>query len=81
MRQLTDKHPSAQEAQLGAFLFGPAEDVPHIPYQEINGKMVREAALKTKSPGESSEVDANMASEGYSPASLSRKPAQVFAML
>ena len=40
MRRVTDKHPSAQEAQLGALLFGPVEDVPHILYHEINGEMV-----------------------------------------
>ena len=47
IRQLTDKHPSVQEAKLGALLFGPVEDVPHILYHEINREMVREAALKT----------------------------------
>lgn len=59
LKQLTDKHPSAQEAQPGALLFGPVEDVPHILYHEINGEMEREAALKTKSSGDPLGVDAN----------------------
>ena len=59
MRQLMDKHPSAQGAQLGALLFCPVEDVPHILYHEINREMVRKAALKTKVSGGPSGVDAN----------------------
>ena len=46
-KQLTDKHPQAQQAKLGSVLFGPVEDVPAILYQQINGEMVREAALRT----------------------------------
>ena len=37
MKQLTDKHPQAQQAKLGSVLFGPVEDVSAIPYQQING--------------------------------------------
>ena len=47
MEQLADKHPKAQQANLGSVLFGPVEDVPAIRlYQQINGEMMREAAFK-----------------------------------
>ena len=46
MKQLTDKHPQAQQAKSGSVLFGSVEDVPAILYQQINGEMVREAALR-----------------------------------
>ena len=61
MAQLREKHPSLQEARLGSLLFGPVEDVP-VPdsiYQQINGEMVREAALRTKGSGGPSGVNAN----------------------
>ena len=61
MAQLREKHPSPQEARLGSLLFGPVEDVP-VPdsiYQQINGEMVREAALRTKGSGGPSGVNAN----------------------
>lgn len=48
MNQLQDKHPSAQESQLGSLVFGPIEDIPHFLYHQINGEMIKEAALKTK---------------------------------
>ena len=48
MQQLRAKHPEAQEAKLGSLLFGPVEDVPDAIYQQINGEMIREAALRTK---------------------------------
>ena len=35
------------------------EDIPAILYQEINGEMMREAALRTKGSGGLSGVDAN----------------------
>ena len=59
MKQLMDKHLSAQEARLGSLVYGPIEDVPHVLFQQINGKMVREAKLKTKGSGGPSGVDAN----------------------
>ena len=59
MRQLKNKQSSAQDAQLGALLFGPAEDAPHILYHEMKGKMVREAALKNKGSGGPSGINAN----------------------
>ena len=59
MKQLTDKHPQAQQAKSGSVLFGPVEDVPAILYQQINGEMVREAALRTKGSCGPSGVDAN----------------------
>ena len=61
VRQLRVKHPDAQRAKLGSFLFGPVEDVPDLVYQEINGELVREfeAALRTKGSGGPSGVDAN----------------------
>ena len=59
MGQLREKHPSPQEARLGSLLFGPVEDVPDSIYQQINGEMVLDAALRTKGSGASSGVDAN----------------------
>ena len=59
MAQLREKHPSLQEARLGSLLFGPVEDVPDSIYQQINGEMVREAALRTKGSGGPSGVNAN----------------------
>jgi len=58
MMQLQEKHPKAQEAKLGSLLFGPIEDVPDSLYQQINGEMIREAALRTKGSGGPSGVDA-----------------------
>ena len=63
MAQLTEKHPSPQEARLGSLLFGPVEDVPDSIYQQINGEMVRDAALRTKGSGGPSGVDANGSGE------------------
>ena len=40
-------------------LFGPVEDVPAVLYQQINGEMVREAALRTKGSCGPSGGDAN----------------------
>ena len=51
MNQLQDKHPSAQEAQVGSLVFGPIEDIPHVLYHQINGEFIKEAALKTKGSG------------------------------
>ena len=59
MNQLQDKHPSAQEAQLGSLVFGPIEDIPHVLYHQINGEMIKGAALKTKGSGGPSGIDAN----------------------
>ena len=58
VRQLKEKHPDAQRAKLGSLLFGPVEDIPDSVYQEINGELVREAALRTKGSGGPSGVDA-----------------------
>ena len=58
VRQLREKHPDAQRAKLGSLLFGPVEDIPHSLYQEINGELVREVALRTKGSGSPSGVDA-----------------------
>ena len=59
MRQLHEKHPEAQDAKLGSILFGPVEEVHDSLYQQINGEMIREAALRTKESGGPSSVDAN----------------------
>ena len=48
-----------QDVQLGSFLFGPIEDAHDILYYEINGDMVRDAALRTKGSGMPSGIDAN----------------------
>ena len=57
-QQLREKHPEAQEAKLDSLMFGPAEDIPDSIYHQINGEMIREAALRTKGPGGPSGVDA-----------------------
>ena len=59
MTQLKEKHPEAQEARLGSLLFGPVEDIPDSVFLEIDGEMVRDAALRTKGSGGPSGVDAN----------------------
>ena len=59
MKQLREKHPEAQEAQLGTLVFGPTEQVPDSIFQQIKKEMVREAALKTKGSGGPSGVDSN----------------------
>ena len=51
MRQLHEKHPEAQDAKLGLILFGPVVEVHDSLYQQINGEMIREAALQTKGSG------------------------------
>ena len=46
MVQLKEKHSNPQPAKLGSLLFGPIEDaIPETLYSEINGDMVRQAAL------------------------------------
>ena len=60
MTQLKQKHPEPQPAKLGSVLFGPLNDeIPESIYSEINGEMVRQAALRTKGSGGPSGVDAN----------------------
>ena len=60
MLQLQQKHPNPQSAKLGSLLFGPIDDqYPESVYTEINGEMVRQAALRTKGAGGPSGVDAN----------------------
>ena len=59
MTQLREKHPGAQEAKLRSLLFGPIENVPESLYQQINGEMIRDAALRTKRSGGPSGVDVN----------------------
>ena len=58
MNQLRQKHPEAQEATLGALLFGPIEEIPDTIFRKINGEMVREAALRTKGSCGPSGIDA-----------------------
>ena len=60
MTQLKQKHPEPQPAKLESVLFGPLNDeIPESIYSEINGEMVRQAALRTKGSGGPSGVDAN----------------------
>ena len=59
MRQLKEKHPEAQEARLGSLLFGPVEDISDSVFLEIDGEMVRDAALRSKGLGGPLGVDAN----------------------
>ena len=69
MKQLKEKHPDPQSAKLGSILFGPIEDVmPEAVYLQINGEMIREAALRTKGAGAESMLTAF---EEYLRASLS----------
>lgn len=58
MEQLQEKHPVPQEARLGSLLFGPKEDIPDCLYQQIDGEMIRGAAIRTKGSGGPSGVDA-----------------------
>ena len=58
MRQLKEKHPEGQEARLGSLLFRPVEDISDSVFLEIDGEMVRDAALRAKGSGRSSGVDA-----------------------
>ena len=52
MEQLKEKHPNPQPAKLGSLLFGPIDDaIPETLYSEINGDMVRQAALRKKGAG------------------------------
>ncbi|CAB4033444.1 Hypothetical predicted protein, partial [Paramuricea clavata] len=57
--QLQEKHPEAQEAKLGSLLFGPFEEVHDSLYQQIDGEMIHETALRTKGSSGPSGVDAN----------------------
>ena len=60
MKQLKEKHPDPQSAKLGSILFGPIKDVmPEAVYLQVNGEMIREAALRTKGAGGLCGVNAN----------------------
>ena len=60
MAQLKEKHPNQQPTTLGSLLLGPInDDIPESAYSEINGEMIREAALRTKGSGGPCGVDAN----------------------
>ena len=54
MLQLREKHPEAQRAKLKVLLRAPVQDIPDSLFLEINGEMIRDAALKTKGSGEPS---------------------------
>ena len=63
MSQLKQKHPNPQSAKLDSLLFGPIDDqYLESVYTEINGEMVRQAALRTKGAGGPSGLT-RMASE------------------
>ena len=79
-RQLREKHPEAQKAKIGSLLFGPVEDIPDTIYQQINGELIREAALRTKGSGSPSGVDATALRECWH-ASPSRDQVPNFATL
>ena len=60
MAQLKEKHPNPQPTTLGSLLFAPInDDIPESVYSEINGEMIRVAALRTKGSGGPCGVDAN----------------------
>ena len=59
MLQLREKHPEAQQAKLKVLLRGPAQDIPDSLFLDINGEMIRDAAIKTKGTRGPSGVDAN----------------------
>lgn len=74
MNQLKEKHPEPQPAKLGSLLFGPVEEeMPEAVYLQINGEMIREAALRTKGAG-GPVVSMLMAFVGYLHASPSSSP-------
>ena len=84
MTQLNEKHPTAKEAKLGSLFFGPVEDVPEIIYQEIDGEMIKEAALRSKGSGGGGGgllVLMRMDLREFWPLNRSRNPAQIFVML
>ena len=86
MTQLNKKHPTAKEAKLGSLLFGPVEGVPDIIYQEIDGEMIKEAALRTKGSREGGEgggllVLMRMDLREFWLLNRSRNRAQIFVML
>ncbi|CAB3985278.1 Hypothetical predicted protein [Paramuricea clavata] len=72
-RTVKSKHPEPQPAKLGSVLFGEIpesiysipesiysnDEIPESIYSQINGEMVRQAALRTKGSGGPSGVDAN----------------------
>ena len=45
MAQLQEKHPEPQKTRLGSLLFSPVEDILDYLYQQIDGEMIRDAAL------------------------------------
>ena len=60
MAQLKEKHPNSQPTTLDSLLFGPIDDdLPESVYSDMNGEMVRQAALRTKGSGGSCGVHAN----------------------
>ena len=60
MEQLKENHPNPQPVKLSFLPFGPIHDaIPETLYSEINGDMVRQAALRTKGAGGPSGIDAN----------------------
>ena len=80
MTQLNKKHPTAKKAKLGSLLFGPVEDVPAIIYQEIDGEMIKEAALRTIGSG-GLLVLMRMDLRDFWPLNRSRNRAQILVML
>lgn len=76
MKQLVDKHPIPQEAQLGCLSFGPIEDVPSVVFNQIDGEMVKESALRTKGSGGPSGID----SKDCSRVNLSKSLAGIYVM-
>ena len=60
MLQLREKHPEAQRTKLKVLLRGPVQDIPDSLFLEINGEMIRDAALKTKGSGGPTGVDENV---------------------
>ena len=80
MTQLNEKHPTAKEAKLGSLFFGPVEDVPEIIYQEIDGEMIKEAALRTKGSGGGLLVLMRMDLREFWLLNRSRNPAEIFVM-
>jgi len=59
IRQLHEKHPEAQDARLGSIHFGPVDEAHDSLYQQIDGEMIREAALRTIGSGGPSGVISN----------------------
>ena len=59
IQELKAKHPEAKDPSDEALLYGPIDDVPSVIFHQLNGEMIRSAALRTKGSGGPCRIDAN----------------------